>query len=120
MLNFNRKQVPQRAVLFCSGTLYIGVVLSYFLGDRLFNYLAGSLSYTVLLVWFLISLAGFLLALKKRVWSAKSMSLGAMLALVLIFIGILLTNPIGVTLFTGALYLIILFSYRRSKPADEL
>lgn len=116
----NRKQVPQRAVLFCSGTLYIGVVLSYFLGDRLFNYLAGSLSYTVLLVWFLISLAGFLLALKKRVWSAKSMSLGAMLALVLIFIGILLTNPIGVTLFTGALYLIILFSYRRSKPTDEL
>ncbi len=116
----NRKQVPQRAVLFCSGTLYIGVVLSYFLGDRLFNYLAGSLSYTVLLVWFLVSLAGFLLALKKRVWSAKSMSLGAMLALVLIFIGILLTNPIGVTLFTGALYLIILFSYRCSKPADEL
>lgn len=116
----NRKQVPQRAVLFCSGTLYIGVVLSYFLGDRLFNYLAGSLSYTVLLVWFLISLAGFLLALKKRVWSAKSMSLGAMLALVLIFIGILLTNPIGVTLFTGALYLIILFSYRRSKSTDEL
>lgn len=116
----NRKQVPQRAVLFCSGTLYIGVVLSYFLGDRLFNYLAGSLSYTVLLVWFLISLAGFLLALKKRVWSAKSMSLGAVLALVLIFIGILLTNPIGVTLFTGALYLIILFSYHRSKPADEL
>lgn len=116
----NHKQVPQRAVLFCSGTLYIGVVLSYFLGDRLFNYLAGSLSYTVLLVWFLVSLAGFLLALKKRVWSAKSMSLGAMLALVLIFIGILLTNPIGVTLFTGALYLIILFSYRCSKPADEL
>lgn len=116
----NRKQVPQHAVLFCSGTLYIGVVLSYFLGDRLFNYLAGSLSYTVLLVWFLVSLAGFLLALKKRVWSAKSMSLGAMLALVLIFIGILLTNPIGVTLFTGALYLIILFSYRRSKPTDEL
>lgn len=43
----NKHQVPQRAVLFCSGTLYIGVVLSYFLGDKLFNYLAGSLSYTV-------------------------------------------------------------------------
>lgn len=26
----NRHQVPQRAVLFCTGTLYVGVILSYF------------------------------------------------------------------------------------------
>lgn len=59
MAHLNKHHVPQRAVIFCSGTLYIGVVLSYFVGDRLFNYLAGSLSYTVLAVWVLISLAGF-------------------------------------------------------------
>ena len=66
MAHLNKHHVPQRAVIFCSGTLYIGVVLSYFVGDRLFNYLAGSLSYTVLAVWILISLAGFGLSLKTK------------------------------------------------------
>ncbi len=66
MAHLNKHHVPQRAVIFCSGTLYIGVVLSYFVGDRLFNYLAGSLSYTVLAVWILISLAGFGLSLLKQ------------------------------------------------------
>lgn len=115
----NKSKVPQRAVLFCSGTLYIGVVLSYFLGDSLFNYLAGSLSYTVLLVWFLISLAGFLLALKTKTIRSMSMSAFALIALLLIFIGILSTNPLGVTLFTLALYFFIFMSYRKKNEALE-
>jgi len=75
MAHLNKHHVPQRAVIFCSGTLYIGVVLSYFIGDRLFNYLAGSLSYTVLAVWVLISLAGFGLSLKTKSLSGRTMSL---------------------------------------------
>ncbi|HBC2821089.1 TPA: amino acid permease, partial [Enterococcus faecium] len=51
----NKHQVPQRAVLFCTSVLYLGVALSYFVGDKLFGYLAGSLSYTVLLIWIIIS-----------------------------------------------------------------
>lgn len=74
MAHLNKHHVPQRAVIFCSGTLYLGVVLSYFVGDRLFNYLAGSLSYTVLAVWILISLAGFGLSLKTKSLSGKTMS----------------------------------------------
>ena len=107
MAHLNKHHVPQRAVIFCSGTLYIGVVLSYFVGDRLFNYLAGSLSYTVLAVWILISLAGFGLSLKTKSLSGRTMSLLALIALFLILIGILFTNPIGVTVFTAILYFII-------------
>ncbi|HAP8404556.1 TPA: amino acid permease, partial [Enterococcus faecium] len=59
----NKHQVPQRAVLFCTSVLYLGVALSYFVGDKLFGYLAGSLSYTVLLIWIIISAASFVLAL---------------------------------------------------------
>ncbi len=92
MAHLNKHHVPQRAVIFCSGTLYIGVVLSYFVGDRLFNYLAGSLSYTVLAVWILISLAGFGLSLKTKSLSGRTMSLLALIALFLILIGILFTN----------------------------
>lgn len=113
----NKHQVPQRAVIFCSGTLYIGVVLTYFLGDRLFNYLAGSLSYTVLLIWALISAAGFLLAYRQKIWSERLVSGTALAALFLIFIGILLTNPIGVTIFTAILYALIYFSYQKNKKA---
>lgn len=111
MAHLNKHHVPQRAVIFCSGTLYIGVVLSYFVGDRLFNYLAGSLSYTVLAVWILISLAGFGLSLKTKSLSGRTMSLLALIALFLILIGILFTNPIGVTVFTAILYFIIFISY---------
>jgi len=111
----NKHQVPQRAVLFCSGTLYIGVVLSYFLGDKLFNYLADSLSYTVLLIWFLISSAGFVLACKNGSLSGRSMSIFALAALFLICIGILFTNPIGVTVLTVILYFVIYISYQKKQ-----
>ena len=117
MAHLNKHHVPQRAVIFCSGTLYIGVVLSYFVGDRLFNYLAGSLSYTVLAVWILISLAGFGLSLKTKSLSGRTMSLLALIALFLILIGILFTNPIGVTVFTALLYFIIFISYRKKNDS---
>ena len=117
MAHLNKHHVPQRAVIFCSGTLYIGVVLSYFVGDRLFNYLAGSLPYTVLAVWILISLAGFGLSLKTKSLSGRTMSLLALIALFLILIGILFTNPIGVTVFTAILYFIIFISYRKKNDS---
>ena len=109
MAHLNKHHVPQRAVIFCSGTLYIG--------DRLFNYLAGSLSYTVLAVWVLISLAGFGLSLKTKSLSGRTMSLLALIALFLILIGILFTNPIGVTVFTAILYFIIFISYRKKNDS---
>ncbi|HAQ9596598.1 TPA: amino acid permease, partial [Enterococcus faecium] len=70
----NKHQVPQRAVLFCTSVLYLGVALSYFVGDKLFGYLAGSLSYTVLLIWIIISAASFVLTLRKGTLWDKGIS----------------------------------------------
>ncbi|MEY8446244.1 amino acid permease [Enterococcus ratti] len=109
----NKYHVPQRAVLFCASILYLGVVLSYLVGDKLFGYLAGSLSYTVLVIWMMISAAAFILALKKKSSFGKVINLLAIVVLGLIFGGIFFTNPIGVTLLTGLLYLIIFFSYQK-------
>ncbi|HAP8380779.1 TPA: amino acid permease, partial [Enterococcus faecium] len=106
----NKHQVPQRAVLFCTSVLYLGVALSYFVGDKLFGYLAGSLSYTVLLIWIIISAASFVLALRKGTLWDKGISFFALAVLGLIFLGILFTNSIGVTVLTGLLYLFIYFS----------
>lgn len=117
----NKHQVPQRAVLFCTGTLYIGVILSYFLGNRLFNYLVGSISYSVLLTWMLISVGAFVLALKKGSFADRFFSGLAIVVLSLIFIGIVVSNTISVTLFTAVLYLVIFISYRKkhSHPASD-
>ena len=116
----NKHQVPQRAVLFCTSVLYLGVALSYFVGDKLFGYLAGSLSYTVLLIWIIISAASFVLALRKATLWDKGISFFALAVLGLIFLGILFTNSIGVTVLTGLLYLFIYFSYQKKNDAFVL
>lgn len=119
----NKNSVPQQAIMFCSGTLYLGVVLSYFLGDKLFNYLAGSLSYTVLLIWLLISAAAFVLVRKQKKMGYTIFLSGAILALILLFVGILITNPLAVTGFTALLYTIIFLSFywnhRKIEKASE-
>ncbi|MHC5375067.1 amino acid permease [Enterococcus sp. LJL120] len=112
LARLNKHQVPQRAVLFCTGTLYVGVILAYFLGDNLFNYLVGSLSYSVLATWMLISCGAFVLALRKGRLFEKILSGGAIVSLSLILIGIIASNTWGVTLFTALLYTVIFFSYR--------
>ncbi|HGF7488121.1 amino acid permease [Enterococcus faecium] len=116
----NKHQVPQRAVLFCTSVLYLGVALSYFVGDKLFGYLAGSLSYTVLSIWIIISAASFVLALRKGTLWDKGISFFALAVLGLIFLGILFTNSIGVTVLTGLLYLFIYFSYQKKNDAFVL
>ena len=116
----NKHQVPQRAVLFCTSVLYLGVALSYFVGDKLFGYLAGSLSYTVLLIWIIISAASFVLALRKGTLWDKGISFFALAVLGLIFLGILFTNSIGLTVLTGLLYLFIYFSYQKKNDAFVL
>ncbi|PQF27480.1 amino acid permease [Enterococcus faecium] len=116
----NKHQVPQRAVLFCTSVLYLGVALSYFVGNKLFGYLAGSLSYTVLLIWIIISAASFVLALRKGTLWDKGISFFALAVLGLIFLGILFTNSIGVTVLTGLLYLFIYFSYQKKNDAFVL
>ena len=116
----NKHQVPQRAVLFCTSVLYLGVALSYFVGDKLFGYLAGSLSYTVLLIWIIISAASFVLALRKGTLWDKGISFFALAVLGLIFLGILFTNSIGVTVLTGLLYLFIYFRYQKKNDAFVL
>ena len=67
----------------------------------------------------LISIAAFVLSLKKGTFIERFFSGLVIVVLGLIFIGILMNNPIGVTLFTAGIYLIIFFSYRK-KQVDTI
>lgn len=111
LATLNKHQVPQRAVFFCTATLYLGVLLSYFLGDNLFRYLVGSLSYTVLAIWLLISFSAIILLKKMRQPFQLSLTVLAVLVIFAIFLGVLLTNSFAVTFLTFLLYLVIIVSY---------
>ena len=115
LATLNKHQTPQRAVLFCASTLYIGVILSYFVGDRLFGYLAGSLSYTVLTIWMMIVVSAFVLAIRKGKRYEQGLNLLALLALAGILVGILFTNEWAVTVLTILLYLFMFFSFKKQK-----
>lgn len=109
----NQHRVPRNAVLFCTGTLYLGVIVSYFIGEKLFGYLVGSLSYTVLLTWVLITAGAFVLAKQQKKAKNFLFSGVALIVLFLIFIGILLNNSWTISLLTAILYAIMFFSYRK-------
>lgn len=113
LTTLNHHQVPQNAVIFCTGTLYIGVIVSYFIGEKLFGYLVGSLSYTVLLTWVILTIAAFVLA--KRTHNTRHLIFSgcALVGLSLIFIGILINNALTITALTALLYAMMFFSYRK-------
>ncbi|MBF8807591.1 MAG: hypothetical protein IC227_03365 [Enterococcus lacertideformus] len=89
--------------ILCKLVIYLGVVLSYFISDKLVDYLVGAFSYTVLLIEIMISVAALLLAFKKGLLFEKNLNLVALTTLSLIFIEILFTNTIVMTLLTALL-----------------
>ncbi|MGX6961645.1 amino acid permease [Vagococcus xieshaowenii] len=115
LAQLNKQNVPQRAVLFCSSILYAGVVLSMIVGDNLFNYLVSSISYSMVVVWLLITLASFKLftGLKQR---NKQWMTGIVIIVLLgLLVSVIITNPWAITLFTTALYVIILVRYQLNR-----
>lgn len=113
----NKNHVPQKAILFCTGTLYLGVILTYFVGDQLFGLLAGSISYTILIIWTMICVAAFTVYRKKGTAFRQLLNIIATLALIAIFIGILMTSSPVVTILTVVLYALIFVAYRKKAEA---
>ena len=115
LAQLNKENVPQRAVLFCSSILYAGVILSMVVGDNLFNYLVNSISYSMIIVWMIISIASYKLFTQIKETGKKWITGGALFILFGLLISVILTNPLAITIFTTALYVIILVRYQLSK-----
>ncbi|MCY8106173.1 amino acid permease [Bacillus mojavensis] len=111
------KNVPMFAILMCTSSLYIGVLISLFAGSQTFNYLMGSLGYTVLFIWLIIGFAH----LKSRKGQTETPAYYvkwfpyttwfAILALLAILIGVIMTTSIVITSITAAIYLLITVAY---------
>ncbi|MFH0345977.1 amino acid permease [Bacillus vallismortis] len=111
------KNVPMFAILMCTSSLYIGVLISLFAGSQTFDYLMGSLGYTVLFIWLIIGFAH----LKSRKHQTETPAYYvklfpyttwfAILALLAILIGVIMTTSIVMTSITAAIYLLITIVY---------
>lgn len=114
----SNRRVPVYAILICTSFLYIGVIISLFAGSKTFDYLMGSLGYTVLFIWLIIATA-HLKSRKKMPEHTNGYKVKffpyttwiAIIALCAILIGIVCTTSIIVTSITLAIYIIITLTY---------
>ena len=116
--HLSKKNVPVYAILMCTLALYTGVIISLFAGSKTFEFLMGSLGYTVLFIWLIIAIAH----LKSRKIQPEKTSTyavkwfpyttwAAIIALSAILIGIIFTTSIIVTGITLAIYIFITLTY---------
>lgn len=111
------KKVPFFAILMCTASLYAGVLISIFAGSQTFNYLMGSLGYTVLFIWLIIAFAH----LKSRKpqtqlsgyyvkWFPYTTWI-AIISLLAILVGIVINTSMIITGITLGIYLFISLTY---------
>ncbi|GEK28411.1 amino acid permease [Furfurilactobacillus siliginis] len=111
LTKLNKHFVPYMAVLTCSLSLFMGVLLTYFIGNTLFNDLVGSISYTILVIWLLLCVGhiksrsnGFDQSTYHVKWFPWT-SYFSLVALVLVFFGILFSTSLVVTGLTALIYI---------------
>lgn len=119
----SRKKVPVYSILMCTSSLYIGVLISLVAGSKTFNYLMGSLGYTVLFIWMIIAFAH----LKSRKHNPVTSGFHvkwfpyttwiAIISLACILIGIVATTSIVITAITLVIYLFIALTYWLKKKS---
>jgi AAT family amino acid transporter len=113
----SEKKVPVYSILMCTSSLYVGVLISLFAGSKTFDFLMGSLGYTVLFIWLIIAFAH----LKSRKqqpdvsgyhvkWFPYTTWL-AIIALISILIGVIFTTSIVITSITLGIYLFITLTF---------
>ncbi|MEG0386475.1 MAG: amino acid permease [Solibacillus sp.] len=114
----SKRKVPVYAILMCTLAMYTGVIISLFAGEKTFEFLMGSLGYTVLFIWLIIAVAH---VKSRKIQSEKTSAYAvkwfpyttwfAILALSAILIGIIFTTTIIITGITLAIYIFITITY---------
>ncbi|MFP7494509.1 amino acid permease [Terribacillus saccharophilus] len=122
----SKRQVPVVAILACTSVLYVGVLISVFIGSETFDYLMGSLGYTVLIIWLIIAISHLKSRKKqpdKATYYVKAFPVTtwvAIIAVLLILAGVIWTTSLLVTVLTVIIYLIIIGAYFIKKRKNRL
>jgi L-asparagine transporter-like permease len=119
--NLSPKGAPLRAIGFSSSLLFVGVILSYIFGSQLFGYLAGSISYTILIVWIMLIVSSLIFYFKGNRGSfiVRVLSILTLLALLVIAYFIVISNPWGLSVFAIIICIASLLSYRKPKQIEK-
>ncbi|MEY8538489.1 amino acid permease [Lactococcus muris] len=114
------KRVPVPAIIFCSGMLFIGAILSFIFKDNLFVYLAGSISYTILIVWIMLLISAIIFYFKTGIggWFIKAISILTLLVLLIISYKVVVSNPWGISVFALVVCVLSLLSYREKTVSE--
>lgn len=114
--HLSRKQVPVRAILVSSAVLFLGVILSAIFGDGFWQFIAGSISYTISIVWLILLVAAAIMYFKKPEtgnWFIKFVTVIVLAVLLFIFISQITTNSWQISIFALIICLASFFSYRK-------
>ncbi|MCK1992058.1 amino acid permease [Peribacillus muralis] len=123
----SKKKVPVYAILMCTSALYLGVLISLFAGSKTFEFLMGSLGYTVLFIWLIIAFA-HLKSRKQQSGKPSGYAVkwfpyttwAAIIALLMILIGIIFTTSVIVTTITLCIYIFITLTYIWKKRLHQI
>ncbi|RZI49026.1 amino acid permease [Lactococcus kimchii] len=114
----SKHQVPTNAILVSSFVLFVGVILSAVLGDGFWQFVAGSISFTITITWIILLVAALVLYFKQKEvtnWFVKLATLVVLIGLSTVFIMQIVTNPWTLSVFALVICLISYFSYRKKK-----
>ncbi|MGC5326018.1 amino acid permease [Brevibacillus sp. SYSU BS000544] len=113
----SKQKSPVRAILVCVLFLYLGVLFAFFAEEQTFGYLMIIPAYTVMSVWIML-LVAHLRSRKTesspqgyRAFGAPVTTWMALISLLIIFVGVVITSPVMGTVFYAMVLLVITGSY---------
>lgn len=113
----NRNQVPTRAIAVSSAVLFLGVILSAIIGNGFWQFVAGSISYTISIVWMVLLVSALILYFKVSGvanWFLKIITVIVLLFLIFVVYSQVTTNPWYLSIFALVICLLAFFSYRKA------
>lgn len=116
--HLNKNQVPIRAVLVSAAILFLGVILSAIFGSHFWGFVAGSISFTITIVWIMLLLAASIMYFKRKETGhlfLKLITLFVLALLIFVLISQVVTNPVQLSIFAIVICLLAFFSYRKPK-----
>ncbi len=124
----SQRRVPVRALLMSTSFLYIGVIVAFFAKGSTFGYLMTIPGYSVMIVWILLAAAHVRSRRLRRVHGTQTHeryagsivgSWFAIIALTLIFIGVVATTPLWGTVVMIVVLVLIAIGYFVQSPVNR-
>ncbi|MDR0297100.1 MAG: amino acid permease [Streptococcaceae bacterium] len=120
LAKLSKNQVPVRAIFVSSAILFLGVVLTAVYGNGFWQFVAGSISFTITIVWMILLASAAIMYFKHPETGnlfLKAVTLVVLAVLAFIFVSQVTNNPPTLSIFALIICLASFFSY--IKPKEE-